>query len=183
MSKPLTAARTWDLGGYFPRFDGPELSTFKSTLREDLSRRLKHAGLLPPLTDANAPAWGAEIIAFEDLATRLGHLSSYIGCLAAGDAASEMFRSEEAAVGVLGAELEKLRGEILRALQHASDKTVATLAAEPALAGLGYFIQRLRHESTLRMSTAQETPRRRPQSRRAECLEPALRHPHGQDDL
>ncbi len=157
MSKPLTAARTWDLGGYFPRFDGPEFSTFKSTLREDLSRRLKHAGLLPPLTTETKAAWCAEIIALEDLISRLEHLSSYVGCLAAGDASSEAYRVEEAAIGVLGAELEKVRGEILRALKNASDKDVAALAAEPALVGLDYFIQRLRHESTLRMSTAQET--------------------------
>lgn len=157
MSHPVNIARTWDLEGYFPRFDGPEFSAFKASLRQDLARRLKHAALLDPLATDNVAAWRDEIVALEDLETRLGHLASYVGCLSAADTASEAFRAEEAGLAALRAELEKLRGELLRALHRVSDEAFARLAAEPALVGAGFFLQRLRHESTLRMSGPEES--------------------------
>ena len=157
MSSPLNVARTWDLSGYFPRFDGPEFPAFKTALRQDVARRLEHASLLDPLSELTLTAWRDEISAFEDLATRLGHLSSYVGCLAAADAAAEAYRAEEAALASVSAELEKLRGELLRAVNHAPDALLARLEQAPGLAGAEFFIRRLRHEAGLRMSTAEET--------------------------
>mgnify|MGYP002783917259 CR=1 FL=1 len=157
MTKPLGVARTWDLGGYFPRFDGPEFATFKANLRSDLARRLKHTSLMTALNAANVSGWAAEIVAYEQLSTRCGHLGSYLGCLAAADATSEAYKAEEAAFAAVSAELDKLRGELLRAMQTVDDPVFALLLAEPSLAGLGHFLGRLRHEAGLRMSTAEET--------------------------
>lgn len=157
MTKPLSVAQTWDLGGYFPRFDGSEFAEFKTSLRHDLTKRLKHASLLGALNAANVGDWAAEIVAYEKLSTRAGHLGSYIGCLAAADATSEAYKAEEAAFAGLGAELEKLRGELARALEQVDDTVFDLLVAEPSLAGLGYFLTRLRHEAGLRMSSAEET--------------------------
>ncbi len=157
MTKPLSLDRTWDLGGFFPSFDGEEYRAFKAAARADLAKRLKHAGLLAPLGEATVPDWGAELTAYEDLATRLGHLSAYVGCLAACDTASEAYKAERAALSQLHAELAKLRSELQRALCHASDADFSRLLAEPALAGAGHFLRRLRHEASLRLSTAEET--------------------------
>lgn len=157
MTKPLTVPQTWDLGGYFPRFAGPEFTAFKAALRHDLAQRLKHAGLMAPLNEDNASAWAAEVTAYEDLSTRLGHLGSYIGCLAAGDATSEAYKAEEAALATVGAELSKLRGELLRALHHVPDAAFALLLAQPALEGTAHFLRRLRQEAGHRMSVPEET--------------------------
>lgn len=157
MTKPLTVDRTWDLAGYFSAFNGPDYAAFKAALKSDLAKRLKHAGLLDPLNLENTPDWCAEITAYEDLATRLGHLGSYVGCLAAGDTASETYKAERASLARLGAELSKLRSELQRALQHVTDAAFSRLLAEPALEGAGHALRRLRHEASLRLSTAEET--------------------------
>jgi len=157
MTKPLTVDRTWDLAGYFPAFNGPEYVAFRSALKSDIGKHLKHAGLMEPLNTENAPDWCAEITAYEDLATRLGHLGSYVGCLAAGDTASEIYKAERASIAKIGAELTKLRSELQRALQHVTDDAFSRLLAEPALAGAGHALRRLRHEAGLRLSTAEET--------------------------
>jgi len=157
MSNPVNVARTWDLSGYFPRFDGPEFSAFKAALRHDVAGHLKHASLLAPLSDQTLLAWRDEIIAFEDVSARLGHLSSYIGCLAAADAASEAYRAEEAALSSLAAEVEKFRGELLRAVHHAPAALLTEFEAAPGMEGAGFFLRRLRQEAGLRMSTAEET--------------------------
>lgn len=156
MSTPLTVARIWDLDGYFPRFDGPEYQEFKAELRRELSQRLKHAALLAPLGPDTAAAWKSEILAYENLGMRLGHVTSYVNCLAAADTASEAYRIERAGLSLLGAELQKLRGELLRALHNATETEISSLAADPALRDADFFLHRLRHESTLRMSTAEE---------------------------
>ena len=127
MSHPIDAGCTWDLAGYFPAFDGPEHRAFKDAVREGIAKHLKHAGLLVPLTEGNVAAWRAEIVAYEDLATRLGHLGSFTGCLSAADAASESYQAEEAALALLGAELEKFRSELLRGLAQASEAALAAL--------------------------------------------------------
>ncbi|HEY0967365.1 MAG TPA: M3 family oligoendopeptidase [Opitutaceae bacterium] len=157
MSNPVNVARTWDLSSYFPRFDGPEFSAFKTALRQDVARHLKHAALLAPLSEQTLDAWRDEIVAGEDLAARVGHLSSYIGCLSAADASSEAYRAEEAALATVSAELEKLRGELLRALHHAPEALLTKLEQAPGMEGTGYFLRRLRQEAGLRMSTAEET--------------------------
>ena len=157
MSHPIDAGRTWDLSGYFPSFDGPEYKSFKETLRGDVARHLKHAALLAPLSEENTPAWRDEIVAYEDCATRLGHLGSFVGCLGAADAAAEAYQTEDAALSLLGAELEKLRSELLRAVNHTSDRAFALLLGEPALQGADFFADRLRQEAGRRMSTPEET--------------------------
>ena len=157
MSHPIDAGCTWDLAGYFPAFDGPEHRAFKDAVREGIAKHLKHAGLLVPLTEGNVAAWRAEIVAYEDLATRLGHLGSFTGCLSAADAASESYQAEEAALALLGAELEKFRSELLRGLAQASEAALAALLQEPALQGAGFFVQRLRQEAGRRMSIPEET--------------------------
>jgi oligoendopeptidase F len=157
MSHPIDAGRTWDLSGYFPSFGGPEYKSFKESLRGTIARHLKHAALLEPLSEHNGAAWRDAIVAYEDLATKLGHLGSFVGCLAAADAASETYQIEDAALSLLGAELEKLRGELLRGVHHANDRAFALLRGEPALQGADFFIDRLRQEAGRRMSTPEET--------------------------
>jgi oligoendopeptidase F len=157
MSRPIDASRTWDLSAYFPSFDGPEYREFKRSLAEGVARHLKHASLQEPLADSNVAAWRDEVAAYEDFSTRLGHLGSYVGCLCAADAASEAYQMEDAALSLLGAEVEKLRGELLRAVGHATASAFERLLGEPRLKGAGFFLERLRREAASRMSTAEET--------------------------
>ena len=146
----------WDLGSYFPRFDGPEMGDFQAALAADLEALLARAGDLPALGPGNAGAWESVLLDVEELSRRLSHLGSYLGCLTAADAADEAYRKAEAGFARTAAEAEKLEVELQRGLKEAADADLEALAARPALEGCGFHLRRLRDEARRTMSPAEE---------------------------
>ncbi|PIU18888.1 MAG: hypothetical protein COT18_09610, partial [Elusimicrobia bacterium CG08_land_8_20_14_0_20_59_10] len=78
-----TKGAQWDLTGFFPAFNGPEMLKFKTKLSADISALQKKAAKLAPLSQKTAGRWEKLLLTAEDLETRLGHIMSYVGCLEA----------------------------------------------------------------------------------------------------
>jgi len=153
MSATLTA--NWDLTPYFPAFDGPEYRTFRTAYAADIEKLTARAGSLGPL--APTPAWTEQLLAWEKLGSRAGHLSSYLECLRAADGRDEAVAREYAGFHSLLAEHKKLDVVLLDALRQAGDAEFAAVAAQPELAEARFRLERLRHEARLRMSAELET--------------------------
>jgi oligoendopeptidase F len=158
--------RTWDLTSFFPAFDGPDYRAFKTQLRDGLASALARSSALAALSSASAPSadgtsgllrsWSEIFLLWEKLGAEVAHLSCYVGCLGAANAADEAVQAEEAALELLGAELGKLGTQLLRGLRTASDETFAQLQAEPSLAGAAHTLVRLRAEAVYQMPAEQE---------------------------
>lgn len=146
----------WDLTSFFPAFGGPEMQGFKEALQQDLATLQKRAADLAPLGPDNAGPWEALVLRSEELLARLDHLGAYVGCLASVDARAEAYAREEAAMAVLGAELDKLEVELKRGFKEAAGQVFAAFVDRPALAGCGYFLGRLRQEARQSMAVAEE---------------------------
>ncbi len=81
----------WQLEGYFPVYNGPEMTAFKATLEDDIRRTAAAARKAPDLDLSSADAWEKIVMALEDAQTRLEHWSSYIACLEAAHADREAY--------------------------------------------------------------------------------------------
>lgn len=147
---------TWDLTSYFPEFNGPEMLRFKDAIRSDITALQQAAKALPALAEESLSAWEEILLRQEDLARRMSHLSSYVGCLASSDAGNEAYLREEAELLRTRAELTKVRIELLRAFKEGSDVAFVQLCARPSLAGAEHYLNRLREEARRSMSPEKE---------------------------
>jgi len=147
---------TWDLTSYFPALDSEPYREFKRRLGDELAVRLADAARLEPLNPINPSTWAAVFTAWEELGARLGHLASYLDCFTSADAANEAGQAERTALAGLAAEFAKLKTQLLRGLRGAAGAAWTALTAEPALAGAGHTLARLRTEAAHQMSVAEE---------------------------
>ncbi len=147
---------TWDLASYFPEFNGPEMLRFKDAIRRDITALKQAASALPPLAKESLSAWEEMLLRHEDLAARMSHWGSYIGCLAASDACNEAYLQEEAELTGIRAELAKARVELLRAFKESADDAFSELIAKPSLAGAENYLNRLREEARRSMPAEKE---------------------------
>jgi len=147
---------TWDLTSYFSEFNGSEMLRFKEALRADVAVLERTAARLPALDAASISAWEDILLRNENIARRMSHLGSYIGCLASSDARNEAYLKEEAELARSRAELAKVRIEILRALKDSGDTEFAALCARPTLAGAENYLRRLREDARRAMTAEKE---------------------------
>jgi len=152
-----TNPRVWDLTSYFPTFDGPEYREFRSALKADLASRIAEAGALGTMSPSTQSAWAGLFNAYEDLATRSFHMSSYLGNLGACDTTSEAYQREDAQHASTEAGLEKLGVELLRAFQDVSEANWAAFVAQPGLKDAEFALSRMRESAKRRMSKPEET--------------------------
>jgi len=148
--------RTWDLTSYFPTFNGPEYRQFKTDLTRDLSTQLQQTGALSSLDVATLSAWADHANAYEDLGSRIGHLSSYLGNLGAADSANADYKRESALLAIHSSTLTKIRHGLVRGFGSATEADWKQFLAEPSLAGATFPLNRLRSEATHRMSGPEE---------------------------
>ncbi len=149
-------ATTWSLESYFPAFDGPEHRAFLSALEADLQARLQTTTSTPPLDASNADTWVQHFLAWEDADARLVHLSSYVGCLGAADAANEAYQGAEAQLAQFDATLSKLTTAVESGLRDASEDTWTTFLADARLTDATHTLNRLRASAQHRMDAANE---------------------------
>lgn len=157
MSNLAETSRTWDLTSYFPTFNGPEYQQFKAGLNEALTTTLSTATGLADLTQANTADWITQFQTYENLAARIGHLSSYLGNICSADAANDLAKRESAALASAYATLSKLQGELLRAAGTNDPAAWDALLKAPALDGASHTLKRMRAEAKHRMSRAEES--------------------------
>jgi oligoendopeptidase F len=148
--------RTWDLSSYFPSLDGPEYREFKTALKRDLGDQFKSIAQLSSLDSANSRVWSAHVNAYEELVSRIGHLSSYLGNICSADASNEIGKRESAELSTHYATLTKIRSELLRGIGKASESDWQAFLAEPSLEGATFTLKRMRIEAAKRMSGPEE---------------------------
>lgn len=150
------AAPTWDLTSYFPGFETQERIQFTAQLENDLQQLLLRARSGEPLTVDNIGEWSAIIQTYEEISIRFAHLGSYLNCLVSCDVANETYQLADAAHSKSGAELSKIRTELMRALRVASDGELKALLAHKSMQDCAWYVSRTQTESRRRMSAPEE---------------------------
>jgi oligoendopeptidase F len=140
---PITPDR-WSLTSWFSAFGAADYLEFKAELSRDLAAAKAPE---PPDAAALAPA----LTEFEALSVRLWHLSAYLGCLSADDAANEAVKADEAWVATLEAEHTKWRTRLQAALAKLDDSAFAALLSSPELASAEHAVRRMREEGRRQM--------------------------------
>ncbi len=146
----------WDLGSYFPAYDGPEMRRFKVDLQADLVALQSEALSTAALNSENMEAWERIVLSFEHAVTRLKHLGSYVSCITSADANNEAFASEESALSLLDARMSKVQVELQRGFRSPSDEIFETFTSRPSLRDARYRLSRIREQSRHIMSTDKE---------------------------
>lgn len=146
----------WDLTSFFPEFNGTDMRKFKASLEKDIKACLKKARVLKPLTKKNAPDWEAVFLKSENIVSRLGHISSYIGCLCAADSRNEDYIREDANLALFWASFSKIAIEILRAIKDCPQDVFSSFIKRKSFDGIQYFLKRLSFQSRYTMSSDKE---------------------------
>lgn len=149
-------AMDWNLTSYFETFGAADYSAFKDQIAADAQQLSSELGDLATLGRADTGALATALAALEALGTRVSHLSSYVGCLVAADAADEAYAAEEAALAGTGALMAKLHNQALVILSGLSTADLEALLEHPAMDQCGYALNRLRVEGRQRMSPEEE---------------------------
>jgi len=146
----------WDLADFFPEFGGTEMKEFKKLLREDIETFRKKAAALPELDEKNLEQWEEVFLKSEDIAARLNHLASYIGCLASADSKNEDYLKEEANMDLLGSEFAKLGIEMDRAIKQTPGELFRAFIQRKAFQGIRYFLIRMKEQAQRTMNRDKE---------------------------
>ena len=147
---------TWDLTGFFPSFDGPEMRRFKKALAAEIASLARKAGELGPLEPASADAWEAIVLAAEEVQSRLAHLSAYLDCLTAAHAGDEAYARERATIARLWAEFEKCDVALLGAFKPVEPAVFEAFIARAKLKPVAHALGRVRQRAAFSMSSAEE---------------------------
>ncbi|MFM7605421.1 MAG: M3 family metallopeptidase, partial [Prosthecobacter sp.] len=151
-STPITSDR-WSLESWFSGFGKPDYNDFKVALISDIE-----AMKLRSASQTCGPREIAKTLnAIESLSERLGHLSSYLGCLSADDANDESVKADEAWISTLEAESTKLMASLRSTLAALSDEAFDALLADASLKNAEHAVKRLRYEGQHQMSTEMES--------------------------
>lgn len=137
----------WSLESWFSAFGAADYVAFKEALpgaMEVLSARVKAAGV-------DVAALAAVIPDFEAHTERLGHLSSYLGCLSAADANDEAVKADEAWMATMIAEHEKLGAALRSALAALNETDFADLIVCAETEGAAHTLRRFRIEGQRQM--------------------------------
>ena len=104
----------WDLNSYFREFGNPTYLAFKEELQESIDELSQRAGkLIEDPGPSPLKAWERLLMDVELMEARFSHISSYIGCLTAADAANEDYLKEENAFAETEARFSKLNVVVL----------------------------------------------------------------------
>jgi oligoendopeptidase F len=155
-TQAATQGVCWDLTSYFPAFNGPEMQLFKDRLAADLAMLEQRAGALDPLNADNQADWEDIVSGLEDATARLYHLTSYVNNLASAHADVPEYAQEAARNSVLVAQMEKIESELLRMVKGVSDEVFAQFNSRQKLAGVDYYLRRVRERSQFVLSPAEE---------------------------
>jgi len=154
--KNKTQGVQWDLTGYFPAFNGPEMLKFKARLAADISALQKKASKLAPLSPKTAADWEKLLLGAENAETRLKHIISYVACLESANAADDRYAAESGKLSSLAAEYSKVGVDVLRAFKDVPEKVFAAFLKRPKLRGAEHSLKRSREAARRTMTPAEE---------------------------
>ncbi len=143
----MSAQPDWDLTAYFPGPASPEMIAFRDQIGNDAATLQERAKTLGTPTQGNQADWVALLAELEQLGARYGHLSSFLGCMAAADATDDVVAKENAGKARLSSALAKTMVTVRAALAAADSETFASLVAAPALKGASYSLTRMRERA------------------------------------
>ena len=146
----------WDLTSYFPEFQGPEYKEFKGNLSGGIKALDKKASASDPLCGENLAFWKDVFLETEKLISGYSHIRSYVGCLSASDSNREDYLREEAAISLLGSDLEKLEVQLQRALRDADEDLLSEFVSFPDIESASYYVSRVWRNSRFTMSAPKE---------------------------
>lgn len=147
---------TWDLSHYFPEFDGPQMRAFKDEMDRDIERLKTSSSELVAFSRETLDQWEALILKAEDVYSRLGHLSSYLGCLEAADARNEAVSLSVAALTRQYAAFEKFEINVVGVFKRAPKTVFGAFCERPKLEEIAYYLKRLREKARTTMSRKEE---------------------------
>ncbi len=146
----------WDLSGYFPEFDGPQMRAFKAEIDRDIARLKTSSSALTAFSGETLERWETLLLEAEDLYRRLGHLSSYLGCLEAADAFNEAVSLARAALVRQYAAFEKFEIDVLGVFKRAPKTLFAVFCRRPKLTEAAHYLGRLHERARHTMSRREE---------------------------
>ncbi|GEP43221.1 M3 family oligoendopeptidase [Brevifollis gellanilyticus] len=151
-ASPLHPDR-WSLDSWFSGFGKADYSDFKTKLVSDVEALKNQASAL----GSDLAEIARVINALESFSDRLGHLSSYLGCLSADDANDEAVKADEAWISTLDAESTKLQATLRSALAKLDDATFARLLSDASLKNAEHSVKRMREEGQKQMTAEMES--------------------------
>ena len=146
----------WDLTSYFPEFQGVKYKEFKKNLSRGIKNLDKKASACEPLCGENLAFWKDIFLETERLISQYSHIRSYVGCLSASDSRREDYLREEAAISLLGSELEKLEVQLQRALRDADEDILSEFVSFADIESASYYVRRVWRNSRFTMSAPKE---------------------------
>ncbi len=146
----------WDLTSYFPEFQGSEYKEFKQDFSDCIKSLDEKASASDPLRRENLAFWRDVFLEVEELVSRYSHIRSYVGCLSASDSNREDYLREEAAISLLGSDIEKLEVQLQRALRDANEDLISELVSFPEIESASYYVRRVWNNSRFSMSAPKE---------------------------
>ena len=146
----------WDLSSYFKEFEGADYQAFKSQLTADLAQAARELATLPALSEDTGSTWTLTIETLEDLTSRFGHLSSYLGCLCAADATDERYAREYAWLKEQYAGLITLNAQFNGQLGKTDEEAFSQLTEQPALSDAAFYLSECRTKAQFQMEDAAE---------------------------
>lgn len=138
----------WSLESWFTGFAAPDYAAFKASLGPEVEALAKRA---KTVSKQGPEAFASLIGDVETMSERVGHLSSYLGCLSADDAGNEAVKADEAWMAALWAEVSKMMSTLQGALAALEDEAFDRLLAQPGLNGAGHAVRRMREEGRRQM--------------------------------
>lgn len=148
----MTHAPSWDLGSYFPAFDGPAYRDHLTAVQTGLEQLNARAEALAPATPDTLDAWVEFLLQHETVLADYSHMASYLGCLTAADSLHEAYKQAQAGFARLGAAYRKVFAPVMEALRATSDEALEALIARPELEGTEHFLRTLKEESRRTMA-------------------------------
>ena len=109
------------------------------------------------VTSENGDAWDSLLVKVEGIYSRLGHLSSYLGCLEAADAENEDYALGRAALIRLYAAFEKIDIDILKAFKKVAKYRFESFIDRSRMKDIEYHLRRWRERSKCTMTAKEET--------------------------
>lgn len=153
-----SATPNWDMTPYFTAPDGPDFQDFWRSSTEEVARLVRVVDTLPPIAaDAAAEsAWRAFLLDLERADARLRHLESYLDCMGAADARSEVVKQRVGELATLLAEQEKLLVAVRTHVGKAPKDAFRTLLGHEDMRPVGYWLERVRTRARFAMEPALE---------------------------
>jgi oligoendopeptidase F len=152
----MTPVMDWSLESFFPSFDGPEYRQHKTELHEAFSELRARIEAQDGFEPSLFAGWQAIVLAFEEIGKKLNHLSAYLECLSAADAANEAYHREQAGLASLNAELAKLEVALVAAFGAAKHEHFEAFLKRDALASAEFSLRRWREKARRMMSPEEE---------------------------